>query len=130
LLDTNVFYRLLVSPGLVPEAIKAQIASPGNGVFISVAAPIEMVIKANLDRLELPPDWDDFARGFENQAKLLGANLLPITLDHAARLRDLPLHHRDPFDRLMIAQALAEGMTLVSSDRQFARYDTLDLIAV
>jgi PIN domain nuclease of toxin-antitoxin system len=75
----------------------------------------EVAIKRSLGKLETPPDF---------RATLLGAGALPLPIDleHAARVEALPLHHRDPFDRLLIAQASQEGATVVTHDSAFGPY--------
>lgn len=113
LLDTNIIYRwLLALP--IPAEVEKRILS--EGALVSVLAPWEMLIKQQIGKLELPtPDvaGDIVAQGF---------GLLPIKPEHLLALSSLPLLHRDPFDRLLLAQAKAEGMTVVTTDRIFGEY--------
>lgn len=89
---------------------------PGNDVAVSAVAGWEIAIKRTLGRLRFPdPDRTMLDR--------LGMTELLITLAHAAEVAMLPEHHRDPFDRMLIAQARADKLTLVSTDRAFAAYD-------
>ena len=98
-------------------------------MFVSSAGIAELCIKASLGKLHLPfPSDVDTEAAFSGLLSDIHASALNVTLAHACRLRDLPLHHRDPFDRLMIAQALAEGLTLVTHDRAFARYEGLSVL--
>jgi len=85
-------------------------------VFVSAASAWEAAIKASLGRLEIPGPMEDgvIASGFER---------LPITFAHVERTARLPLHHRDPFDRLLVAQAQAEGLKLVTHDRAMEPYE-------
>lgn len=106
------------APELKEEARHA-IAS-ADTVFVSAASAWEAAIKVALGRLRLPAQ---FARGVEES----GFVKLAITFDHAARVADLPDHHGDPFDRLLVAQARAEELTLVTHDRQLAPY-AVDLL--
>lgn len=92
-------------------------ASPANQVLVSVASAWEIAIKHALGRLTFPVDR------FEEILQRMGFEALPIGLVHAIAAGRLPRHHDDPFDRLLIAQAQTEGMTLVSADRAIARYD-------
>lgn len=85
-------------------------------VFISAASAWEAAIKAGLGKLRLP-------ESFESGVAKSGFRQLPIGLGHAARVSDLPPHHQDPFDRMLVAQAQSEGLTLVSHDRNLAPYD-------
>lgn len=90
-------------------------------LFISAATVWEVAIKSALGKLTVPPDLFD-------QALAAGAMALPITWSHVQGVQDLPPYHADTFDRLLIAQARHEGLTLVSADHAFAAYD-VDLIA-
>ena len=87
-----------------------------NQVFVSIVAPWEIAIKQKTGKLNTP---DINQRELEDS----GFTLLPISLDHVDIIRSLPLHHRDPFDRIMIAQAMVEGLTFVTRDRHFDAYD-------
>ncbi|HEV7534671.1 MAG TPA: type II toxin-antitoxin system VapC family toxin, partial [Acidimicrobiia bacterium] len=97
-------------------------ADPGELVLVSAASIWEAGIKASLGKLDLPGPLGSavLEEGFEP---------LPITLDHAERAGSLPPHHRDPFDRMLAAQALAEGLTLVTHDPAFTPYG-LELLRV
>jgi PIN domain nuclease of toxin-antitoxin system len=102
------------------EETIAQIVDETNELWFSVASVWEMGIKVGLGKLPLPEPID---RYIANRMKELGARSLEIRADHALQAAGLPLYHRDPFDRMLIAQAQVEGMTIVSADRMFARYD-------
>lgn len=119
LLDTNALLWLLAGSDRVSDATRDVLADPLNDVFVSAVNAWEIAIKVALGKLDAPPD----VRGWlplEVAASKLG--VLPITLDHAVGVEYLPLYHTDPFDRLLIAQAIAEGMTIVSDDRLFDQY--------
>ena len=128
LLDTHVFLRLAKARPLSPVAQDA-LADPGSEVFLSVVTVAEACIKAELGKLTLPAELEpDPARGFRAACRAADIQVLPIEVEHAARLRMLPRHHRDPFDRLLIAQAIEEDLVLVSADRLFSRYEGLALL--
>jgi PIN domain nuclease of toxin-antitoxin system len=91
----------------------------GEEVYVSAASVWEIAIKASLGRLELPEDLESFLLEAMEAEALLP---LPVTLAHAAMVRGLPWHHKDPFDRLLVAQALREGLALVSQDRLLDAY--------
>lgn len=113
LLDTNIIYRWLMAlpiPGPVAKRIRSE------GAMVSILSPWEMLIKHQVGKLELPTldvAGDVVAQGF---------GLLTIKLEHLLVLAELPMLHRDPFDRLLLAQSKAEGMTVVTTDRIFAEY--------
>jgi PIN domain nuclease of toxin-antitoxin system len=115
LLDTHVLLWALGLPEeLRPDARRA-IADPSNDVLVSTASAWEIAIKRALGRLDAP---DDLAEALE----VVGFDELPIRLEHALAVERLPPHHRDPFDRMLIAQALSEGLTIVTRDPRFAAY--------
>lgn len=89
-----------------------------NHVAVSAASLWEITIKISIGKLELMDSLTDI----ENTLRQQGIHMLPIYTPHLQQLLGLPFHHRDPFDRLLIAQAFAEGMTLVSDDATFAAY--------
>ena len=122
LLDTHVYlWSIRGSSRLKPHA--AQAIAEAVEVCVSVAVLWEACIKAALQKLELPfPLVDDPARGFHMTLADMRFRLLPIEPEHAAAVRDLPHYHRDPFDRILLAQALHERLTIVTHDDIFDRY--------
>ena len=119
MLDTNVLLWLLWSdPRLRPEVV-AALADPANLLYASVVSVWETAIKVRLGKLNVPPNVIGWMPGQLRESRI---SLLTITLEHAAGVETLPRHHRDPFDRLLIAQALVESLTLVTSDRRLAAY--------
>jgi len=102
------------SPALSAVA-RAAMADPGNDVEVSIAALWELTIKTSTGKLTLPADIKTMVVGE-------GFSILPITFAHLRRFGALPRLHRDPFDRMMIAQALSDGMPIASCDRAFAAY--------
>ncbi len=115
LLDTHVLLWWLDDPQLLSSTARLAIQDGKNTVYISAVVVWEIVIKASLGKLEAPDDL---------QAVMVksGFQPLPITIPHALAVQSLPDHHRDPFDRMLIAQAQHEGFTLVSRDSQVLRY--------
>jgi len=114
LLDTHVLLWWLSAQRLRPKAVEA-ISSVESDVWVSAATIWEMSIKAALGKLTAP---DDIAAQFEHH----GFDVLPITMTHALTVRELPPHHADPFDRMLVAQARSEDLTLVTRDPEIARY--------
>ncbi len=115
LLDTHVFLWWRSQPSKISPDVTRAIAA-AEVVFVSTASAWEASIKATLGKLRLP---ESFESGVANS----GFQQLPIGFGHAGRVSDLPPHHQDPFDRMLIAQAQSEGLTLVSHDRRLAPYD-------
>jgi PIN domain nuclease of toxin-antitoxin system len=107
-------------PERLSEEIIERIADESNEVWLSVASIWEMGIKVAIGKLPLPEPIDNY---ISTRMAQLGARSLEITASHALRAAVLPLHHRDPFDRMLIAQAQIEGMTLVSADAIFNQYE-------
>jgi PIN domain nuclease of toxin-antitoxin system len=119
LLDTHTFLWWVTDAAPLSSSARAAITDADNTCLLSMASVWEMAIKRSLGKLELNGDLGHFL------AEQLPANqiaLLPIELHHAVRVVDLPWHHRDPFDRLLVAQALCDGLTLVSADAALAAY--------
>ena len=88
-------------------------------IHFSAATVWELTIKAQLGKLVLPGPPQECIPAFTARQ---GLRPLPVTYAHAVKVYDLPLHHRDPFDRLLIAQAILEGMTVLTADREFRKY--------
>jgi PIN domain nuclease of toxin-antitoxin system len=118
LLDTHVLIWFLSKKPALSDETKALISDPGNKKFLSIASIWEMAIKASLGKLKLPLSIREIITEFQGA----GGALLAISPEHALAVGNLPWHHRDPFDRMLIAQALYEDLTLVSHDSLFAKY--------
>jgi len=116
LLDSHVVVWWSAYPGRLRLTTRDAINSPDNDVLLSAASVWELGLKIARKKLRLPEDY---------VARLLAAGLeeLPVSIAHAGRASGLPPLHGDPFDRLLIAQALEEGLVLVTSDRAIVRYD-------
>ena len=115
LVDTHaLLWWLADDPGLSATAREA-LAEPANDVLVSTASVWEIAIKRALGKLSAP---DDLPAHIEAQ----GFGWLPVQAAHAWQVRDLPPHHRDPFDRLLVAQSLVEQLPVVSADARFSAY--------
>ena len=119
LLDTHIFLWLNNEPAKLSPALHLICDDPANELFISLVSLWEIQIKQQLGKLKFDVPWQQM---LEIQQKDNGLVLLPIKLQHIATLEDLPLIHRDPFDRLLIAQAIQEEMTILSADTVFCNY--------
>ena len=115
LLDTVAILRWLQpAPPLSRGAHDAIVQA--SEVYVSAVSAVEIAVKAAVGKLRTP---DDLTEQIVDKAMIE----LPLTVRHGLAMRDLPLYHRDPFDRMLIAQARCEGLTIVTSDRAFAAYD-------
>ena len=121
LLDTHTFLWLVEGSPKLSAAAQNGLADPANELFLSVASIWELAIKTSRPnpKLRLSDPLETYVAKWTPIYQL---SVLPVQSPHAFRVIGLPHHHRDPFDRLLIAQALVEGMTLVSGDTEFAPY--------
>jgi PIN domain nuclease of toxin-antitoxin system len=119
LLDTHSFIFYVDRPDALPSTARAALEEGSNDLFLSLVSPWEMQIKLTLGKLQLNKPVAELVQAELDRAAI---QLLPITLDHIEALSRLPNHHRDPFDCLLIAQAIHEGLILVSSDQSIAKY--------
>jgi PIN domain nuclease of toxin-antitoxin system len=115
LLDTHTLLWALDTPEELPDPVRLIIENPSSSLLISIATPWELAIKTQSGKL----DANDLLDRFE---QLAGYNLIETEVSHVIRAGRLPLVHRDPFDRLMVAQAMLMGLTLLSCDTIFDRY--------
>lgn len=122
LLDTHVFLWWLSGDSSLGEKARQAIADGSNQVYVSAATSWEISIKKALGKLEAPDDIDAIVETERFQK-------LPITLYHGQLAGRLPALHRDPFDRMLIAQAQAEGLILVTNDVNIIQYDVRTLVA-
>lgn len=120
LLDTHVAIWATNAPERIPEHLRARFAQAYPNVFVSVVAVWEIAIKHPLGRPDAPPVSAHQAIAEFQSA---GLTLVDVTAAHAAFVERLPPIHGDPFDRLMLAQAITEGMQLVTRDGHLSRYD-------
>lgn len=119
LLDTHAFIWTAASPELFSLDVRDMIAQSTNEVFVSAAVAWEISIKHAFGKLSLPGEPTAW---FPARMHQLGFRQLPITVEHALAVHALPALHNDPFDRIMIAQAQIEGLTLVSADVKVQQY--------
>lgn len=120
LLDTHAFLWWIAGDDRLSDPASRTIADSANEILVSAASIWEIAIKARLGRLSIPGDPGQFIGGQVVENAFRG---LPIVAGHALRVWELPDHHRDPFDRMLVAQAQVEGLALISRDPHVARYD-------
>ncbi len=115
LLDTHTLLWTLKEPERLATRAAAAIAAEDSQVFVSIVSPWELAIAEARGRLSTPGD-------LERHLERNRFELLPVALRHVELIRSMTHHHRDPFDRMLIAQAQVEGLTMVTSDREIRRY--------
>jgi PIN domain nuclease of toxin-antitoxin system len=130
LLDSNAFLWAKISPETLRPEARETIQDPQNALFVSAAGLWELADKASKGKLpEFAVMMERLADPFELMLQESNLRRLSIELAHIASAYRLPLHHRDPFDRLMIAQAMVEDLTIITSDTIFRLYTGLKLLA-
>lgn len=116
LLDTHVLLWWLDDDAALSSSFRSAIANVRNEVWVSAVSFAEIAIKQSVDKLKAPFISDDLVAE-------QGMSLLSLDATHARKVRELPLHHRDPFDRMLIAQAIEEDLVLATVDERISRYD-------
>ncbi|WP_233883993.1 type II toxin-antitoxin system VapC family toxin [Paraburkholderia flagellata] len=125
LLDTHIALWAIADSPKLPAAARELILAPTSTIYVSTASIWEIGIKYSLQRGDMPLSGEAALHYFRQA----GYRILAIEAEHAVAVESLPLHHQDPFDRLLVAQALTEPLRLISHDRQVARYsDTVVLV--
>ena len=117
ILDTHAFIWYSENDSKLPESIKIEVETTDR-VCISIASLWEIAIKLSIGKLSLRSSYESIEASLEPA----GIDLLPISFADTVRVMNLPLHHRDPFDRILIAQAINNSLTLVSCDAAFTAY--------
>ncbi len=120
LLDTHSFIWFVEGHSALSSEARRLIEDSTNGIFVSIATIWEMAIKTSLGKLQLSQPFDLFVT---NQLMLNDITILDITISHTLHVAALPLHHRDPFDRLIIAQSMTESFPIISTDRMLDSYE-------
>ena len=120
LLDTHAFLWAITDDRQLSLRAHEIFVARTNELFLSVAGVWEIVIKVQINRLPFPKPAVPYVR---TQLAQNNIQVLPITLDHMAQLEGLPLHHRDPFDRILVAQSLTENWPVLSADSLLTPYE-------
>lgn len=115
LLDTHVLVWTLSEPTRLADRARTAIEEEENDVFVSVVTPWEIAVKGPREGLVFPDDLD-------GQLDRHGFIRLPVHFRHTDPIASMPYHHRDPFDRMLVAQAVVDGMTIVTADRKLREY--------
>lgn len=123
LLDTHVVVWVLSDPNRLTAKTRTAIETEENEIFVSVVSPWELAIKGPREGLHLPDD-------LEAQVDQRGFDLLPVLFRHTEPIGSMPYHHRDPFDRMLVAQAVVDSLTIVTADRKLTNYQVSLLPAI
>lgn len=116
LLDSHTLLWATSQSQLLSETARREIAAPQNIIFVSLASLWELRLKESLGKLKVLP-------GFYRQLPEMGYELLPLSLAHIETFGNLPWHHKDPFDRMLVAQAMTEQLTLMTRDATLLQYE-------
>ena len=116
---THAFLWWVEGAPALGRRARAEVSNPDNPVFFSIASCWELAIKLSLGKLRLTQHLDRFIPEHLTRNAFL---LLGVEFRHVVRVADLPFHHRDPFDRVLVAQALLDELAIVSADRVFRKY--------
>jgi PIN domain nuclease of toxin-antitoxin system len=119
LLDTHTLLWFIAGNTNLSAPARSLIEDASNDKFVSIASIWETAIKISIGKMSLSTPFDDL---FPHQLEINGFELLPVKIEHTSVVTTLPFHHRDPFDRLLLAQTIEEKMTLVSVDEIFDDY--------
>ncbi|MFZ0243565.1 MAG: type II toxin-antitoxin system VapC family toxin [Desulfobacterales bacterium] len=120
LLDTQCWLWWISAPEKLNRQVSRRIADKRNTVYLSAASSWEIAIKYSIGKLPLPePPMRFIPKRLARDA----IAALPVEVIHTLYVADLPLHHKDPFDRILISQSIQRGIPIVTADRQFERYD-------
>jgi PIN domain nuclease of toxin-antitoxin system len=125
LLDTHIVLWWFLRSERLKKRVRDELGDRGNTVYVSAASVWEIAIKAGLGKLTLPGTPAHF---LPSRMERAGMAPLPVSLEHAYGVFDLPDHHADPFDRLLIAQAQTESLTIVTADAMFKKYDVRKML--
>ena len=120
LLDTHALLWLITDNRQLSKTAKEIFLDQKNRLFFSITSLWEICIKMSLGKISLKNGW---LKTIQDEMKANAVNWLPVEIEHCAKLTKLPFHHRDPFDRMLIAQAIVEDMLLLSRDTRLSDYE-------
>jgi PIN domain nuclease of toxin-antitoxin system len=120
LLDTHAFLWLITGNERLSETSRKTFLNTENRLYFSIVSLWEICIKKSLDKISLRNKWLDI---IQEEMKANSIQWLPVEISHCVRVIELPFHHRDPFDRMLIAQAITEDLSILSRDHRFPAYN-------
>lgn len=119
LIDTQILIWLFIAPQQLPLKVLKILKNTENDIFVSNVSIWEIAIKSSIGKLNLPFELKNIVQEISEMSILI----LDISTEHLIKVADLPFHHKDPFDRLLISQSLVENISLISADGNFKQYD-------
>ena len=119
LIDTQILIWLIIDTQKIPKNIHNFLNNTENEIFVSSVSIWEMAIKISIKKLILPFEVKNIIKEIKN----MNMNILDISSNHLIKVADLPFHHKDPFDRLIISQAIIENLPVITSDKNFDYYE-------
>jgi PIN domain nuclease of toxin-antitoxin system len=125
LLDTHCWLWMQMAPERLAAEVRELLTDPEHQLYLSAASSWEMAVKWALGKLPLPASPVEYV---PSRLERQGVEGLPVQHRHALQVASLPHHHRDPFDRLLLAQARAERLTFLTADRELAAYEGVDFL--
>ena len=120
LLDTHAFLWSITGDDRLSKTAEKTFLDPGNNLYFSAASFWEICIKLSLGKLSLKREW---FKTIQEEMRINAVQWLPVEMRHCVELTKLPFHHRDPFDRMLIAQAMTEDLQLLSRDHRLSAYE-------
>jgi PIN domain nuclease of toxin-antitoxin system len=120
LLDTHAFLWSITGDDRLSKTAEKTFLNPDNNLYFSAASFWEICIKLSLGKLSLKRGW---FKTIQEEMRINAVQWLPVEMQHCVELTKLPFHHRDPFDRMLIAQAMAEDLQLLSRDGRLSAYE-------
>ncbi len=115
IVDTHIFLWLLNNPSKIHKTYLQYLENTDNNIYLSSVSMVELIIKSSIGKLTI--DFD-----IEQAANAMGIQAIPFDADDALQLSKLPLHHKDPFDRMIIAQVISKNYSIISDDSKFEQY--------
>ena len=119
LIDTQILIWLIIDTPKIPKRIHSILNNTANEIFVSNVSIWEIAIKTSIKKLILPFELKELTEEIKN----MNISILDIMSEHLIKVAELPFHHKDPFDRLIISQAIIEKLPIISSDNNFDFYD-------
>jgi len=120
ILDTHIFLWLITDNDRLSDKSKHAFTNSDNELFFSIASYWEICIKISIGKLKLSKNWDKIIK---DELMVNSVKLLPISTEHCLQITQLPFHHRDPFDRIIISQAIIEQMHIMTINSYFSQYE-------
>lgn len=120
LLDTHALLWLITADERLSKTAQNTFLNPENHLYFSIASLWEICIKKSLKKISLKKGWLEI---IQNEMRTNKIQWLPVDIEHCVKVTELPFHHRDPFDRMLVAQSMIEGLAILTRDARFKNYE-------